>query len=238
MLTPEEWQILGLSAKVAGVSLVVLLVPAIATAWVLARFRFPGKVVVDALVHLPLVLPPVVTGYLLLLLLGRRGVVGSWLHGLGIDLAFTWVGAVIAAAVMAFPLMVRSVRLAIEAVDPRLESAAMTLGAGRLRALATITLPLALPGICTGLVLAFARGLGEFGATITLAGNIPGVSRTLPVAIHTALQTPEGDAQALRLALISVAIAVAALVIGEIIQQRALRRRGHAAGQDAGEANR
>lgn len=236
MLSTEEWQILALSARVAGLALLVLLVPAIATAWLLARCHFWGKALVDALVHLPLVMPPVVTGYLLLLLLGRHSWLGGWLHRvLGIDIAFTWLGAAIAAAMMAFPLMVRTVRLGIECSDPRLELVASTLGAGRLRIFLTITLPLAVPGILTGMVLAFARSLGEFGATITLAGNIPGESRTIPVAIHTALQTPGGDERAQRLVVISIVISLLALVVAEIVQQRTLRRRGQGSGLHPGE---
>jgi molybdate transport system permease protein len=221
VLTADEWAIVLLSLQVACGSLAVLLVPGIAMGWLLARVPFPGRSVVDTLVHLPLVLPPVVTGYLLLLTFGRRGWLGGWLHErLGVDIAFTWKGAVIAAAAMAFPLLVRAVRLAIELGDRRLEDAARTLGAGPWRVLATITLPLALPGIIAGLVLAFARSLGEFGATITLAGNIPGESRTLPVAIYGATQTPDGDQAATRLVVVSLAVSLVALFASEWLQRR------------------
>jgi molybdate transport system permease protein len=202
-------------------------VPGVAVAWLLARREFRGKVLLDALVHLPLVLPPVVVGYLLLLALGRRGWLGRWLHdALGVDVAFTWKAAALAAAVMGFPLLVRSVRLAIELVDVRLEQAARTLGAGPLRLFWTVTLPLAYPGLVTGAVLAFARSLGEFGATITFAGNIEGVSRTLPVAIYTSMQTPGGDASALRLVLISLAVSLAALLCSELMARRVRLRLG------------
>jgi molybdate transport system permease protein len=207
-----------------------MLIPAVACAWVLARKRFPGKVLVDAAVHLPLVLPPVVVGYLLLVVLGRRGMLGAWLYdGLGIDIAFTWRAAAIAAAVMGFPLMVRGVRLAIELVDVRIEDAARTLGAGPWRVFWTITLPLSLPGLLAGVVMAFARSLGEFGATITFAGNIEGQTRTLPVAIFTLTQTPGGDAPALRLVVISVLMSVAALVASELLARRISSRIGRGA---------
>ncbi len=219
-MTADEWSILGLSLQVALGSLALLAVPGIALGWLLARREFPGKTLLDALVHLPLVLPPVVTGYLLLLLLGRRGPIGGWLHDLGIDIAFTWKGAAIAAAAMSLPLLVRAVRLAIEMTDRRLEDAARTLGASPLRVALTITLPLAVPGIIAGLVLAFARSLGEFGATITLAGNIPGESRTLPVAIYSATQTPDGDAAAMRLVVISLVLSLFALAGSEWLNRR------------------
>jgi molybdate transport system permease protein len=221
MPSAEEWSVLSLSLRVAAGSLALLLAPGIAMGWLLARRDFPGRAVVDTLVHLPLVLPPVATGYLLLLLLGRRSPVGAWLHDhLGIGLAFTTGGAVVAAAVMAFPLLVRSVRLAIELTDRRLEDAARSLGAGPWRVLFTITLPLAAPGLIAGLVLAFARCLGEFGATITLAGNIPDQTRTLPVAIYTWSQVPSGDAMALRLVAISVAVSFVALLGSHLLQRR------------------
>ena len=229
VLTPEEWSILALSLQVALGSLLLLAVPGIALGWVLARCSFPGRTLLDVLVHLPLVLPPVVTGYLLLLLLGRRGPIGGWLHDLGIDIAFTWKGAALAAAAMSLPLLVRAVRLAIELSDRRLEDAARTLGASPLRVLFTITLPLATPGIIAGLVLAFARSLGEFGATITLAGNIPGESRTLPVAIYALTQTPGGDDAALRLVVISLVLSLAALAGSEWLNRRWSRAAGRVA---------
>ncbi len=223
MLSPEEWSILWLSVQVAGTSLALLLVPGIALGWLLSRGRFPGKMFVDVLIHLPLVLPPVVTGYLLLVLCGRRGLLGAWLHELGLDIAFTWKGAALAAAVMALPLLVRAVRLGLDLTDRRLEDAARTLGAAPWRVFLTITLPLAAPAILAGLVLAFARSLGEFGATITLAGNIPGESRTLPVAIWSLTQTPDGDAPALRLVALSLILSLVALAGSEWLQRRMRR---------------
>jgi molybdate transport system permease protein len=229
-LTPLEAEALGLSLKVAVASVIFSLPFGLAAAWLLARRSFPGKSLVDGIVHLPLVVPPVVVGYALLVLLGRRGPVGAWLYDtLGITIAFTWKGAAIAAAVMAFPLMVRAMRLSLEAVDRRLEAAARTLGAGHLRVFATITLPLMAPGILAGVVLAFARALGEFGATITFVSNIPGETRTLPIALYTLTQTPDGEAAAARLALIAVALALAALVASEWLARRLARRMGGAA---------
>ena len=227
MLTPEEWSAVLLSLRVAVVAVGCMLVPGIACGWLLARRRFPGKSILDAAVHLPLVLPPVVVGYLLLLMLGRRGWLGGWLHDqLGIDLAFTWKAAAIASAVMGFPLLVRGVKLAVEAVDPRLEQAASTLGASPIRVFFTLTLPLALPGVLAGLVMAFARSLGEFGATIMVAGNIEGVTRTIPLAIYTDVQTPGGDAGAMRLAIIAIALSFAALLASEYLVRRIIRRTG------------
>lgn len=224
MVTADEWEVLRLSIKVALWSVFGSLPLALAAAHALARFRFPGKSVLDALVHLPLVLPPVVVGYFLLVLLGRHGPLGSFLEQyFGIVLAFRWTGAAVACAVMGFPLMVRAIRLSLEAVDERLEAAARTLGAGRLRAWASITLPLALPGVITGMLLSFARSLGEFGATITFVSNIPGETRTLPLAIYTYTQVPGGDPQALRLSLIAVAVSVAALLASEVLARRATR---------------
>ncbi|HKU69409.1 MAG TPA: molybdate ABC transporter permease subunit [Burkholderiales bacterium] len=221
-LTAEEWEILRLSIKVALWSVAGSLPFALAAAYVLARTRFPGKSVFDAVVHLPLVLPPVVIGYFLLLLLGRRGPIGSLLDEyFGIVLAFRWTGAAVACAVMGFPLMVRAIRLSLEAVDERLEAAARTLGAGRLRVLATITLPLALPGLITGMLLSFARSLGEFGATITFVSNIPGETRTLPLAIYTYTQVPNGDPFAMRLSLVAVAVSLGALLVSEVMSRRA-----------------
>lgn len=227
LLTPLELEALGLSLKVAVSGVVFSLPIGLAAAWLLARRTFPGKVLVDGLIHLPLVVPPVVVGYMLLVLLGRRGPLGAWLHDLfGITLAFTWKGAALAAAVMAFPLMVRAMRLSLEAVDRRLEAAARTLGAGRFRVFATITLPLMAPGILAGVVLAFARALGEFGATITFVSNIPGETRTLPIALYTLTQTPDGEAAAARLTVISIALALAAVVASEWISRRLARRQG------------
>jgi molybdate transport system permease protein len=200
----------------------------ILAAWVLARLRFPGKNFLDGLVHLPLVLPPVVTGYLLLVLLGRNGVLGAALNKyLGIVLAFNWKGAVLAAAVMSFPLLVRAVRLSLEGVDQGLEAAARTLGAGPMRVFFTVTLPLMVPGIITGLILAFARSLGEFGATITFVSNIRGQTQTLQLALYTLTQVPGGETGAMRLCVLSVLIAMAALICSEILARRfAARMRG------------
>ena len=224
-LTPLEVEALGLSLKVAVASVVGSLPFGLAAAWLLARRSFPGKSLVDGIIHLPLVVPPVVVGYLLLVTLGRRGPVGGWLYdSFGISIAFTWKGAAVAAAVMAFPLMVRAMRLSLEAVDKRLEAAARTLGAGRTRVFLTITLPLMAPGVLAGTVLAFARALGEFGATITFVSNIPGETRTLPIALYTLTQTPEGEAAAARLALISVGLALTAIVASEWIARRMARR--------------
>ncbi|PJE36155.1 molybdate ABC transporter permease subunit [Pseudooceanicola lipolyticus] len=223
-LGPEEWQAVALSLKVSFWATLLSLPPGLFIAYALARWQFWGKQVLNGLVHLPLILPPVVTGYLLLLVFGRQGLAGAWLESLGIVLAFRWTGAVLAAAIMAFPLMVRAMRLAIEAVDPRLEAAAATLGAPRIAVFATVTLPLILPGLITGAVLAFAKAMGEFGATITFVSNIPGQTRTLPTAIYTFLQVPGGDAAALRLVLVSVIVAMAALLVSELLAHRASRR--------------
>jgi molybdate transport system permease protein len=200
----------------------------ILAAWVLARLRFPGKNILDGLVHLPLVLPPVVTGYLLLVMLGRKGIIGAWLYQhTGISFAFNWKGAVLASAVMAFPLLVRAVRLSVENVDQGLEAAARTLGAGPLRVFFTVTLPLVVPGIITGMILAFARSLGEFGATITFVSNIQGQTQTLPLALYTLTQIPGGETGAMRLCILSVLIAMAALVCSEILARRfAARMKG------------
>ncbi|MEO0030385.1 MAG: hypothetical protein RIS94_143 [Pseudomonadota bacterium] len=226
MLSPEEWSIVLLSLKVGAVAMAGGLPMAFALAWVLARGRAPGLFLLDALVHVPLVLPPVVTGWLLLIAFGPNGPAGRLLHDVfGMDLMFRWTGAALAAAVMSLPLMVRAIRLSLEAVDRRLEQAARTLGAGPWRTFATVTLPLALPGVLAGLVLGLARSLGEFGATITFASNIPGETRTLPLAIYAAIQTPGGDAQVWRLAGLSIALSVGALVVSE-----ALARRGNARG--------
>lgn len=226
-LTPEETQALWLSAKVALCATAVCLPPAIALAWWLERHRFPGRFLVDALVQLPMVLPPVVPGYLLLLLLGTQGPLGHWLEArLGIVIAFTWKGAALASAVMAFPLMVQPIRLAFRLIDARLEHAAATLGARPWRVFVTITLPLAAPGLIAGCVLCFSRSLGEFGATMAFVGNIPGETRTLPLAIYSLTHVPGGEAGALRLALLSIAVAVAALLVSHWISARAERRLG------------
>ncbi|MBL8520647.1 MAG: molybdate ABC transporter permease subunit [Betaproteobacteria bacterium] len=205
-----------LSLKVAFWSVALSLPPAIAVGHLLARGQFPGKTLVDAVVHLPLVLPPVVIGFALLLLFGRKGPLGGFLEqSFGLVFAFQWTGAALAAAIMGFPLMVRAIRLSIEAIDPKLESAARTLGAGRLRAWATIVLPLAAPGIVAGALLSFARCLGEFGATITFVSNIPGQTQTLPLAIYTHTQVPGGEAEALRLSAIAVLLSLLALAASE-----------------------
>lgn len=228
--TAAEMAALVLSVKVAVFCMLLVAIPGILMAWLLARKSFPGKSFVDALVHLPLVLPPVVPGFLLLMLLGNRGPVGSWLQEVfGISIAFTWVGAVAASAVMAFPLMVRAARLAISQVDQGLEIAAQSLGAHPFKTFLTVTLPLAMPGIVTGLILAFSRSLGEFGATITFVGNIEGETRTLPLAIYTYTQMPGGDIPALRLVILSVLIALAALMASEMLERKARVRIGRKA---------
>ena len=223
--TPEEWQAVTLSLRVAFWATVVSLPFGVVVAYALARWEFWGRQVLNGLVHLPLILPPVVTGYVLLLTFGRRGYAGQVLEDwFGIVLAFRWTGAVLAAAVMAFPLMVRAIRLAIEAVDPRLEEAAGTLGASRLWVFATVTLPLILPGIVAGAILAFAKAMGEFGATITFVSNIPGQTQTLPSAIYAFLQVPGGEAQALRLVLVAVGVAMGALLLSEWVGRAVARR--------------
>lgn len=232
MLTGLEQEALSISLRVAGSALAIILLPGILMAWLLARYDFPGKSLLDGLVHLPLVLPPVVVGYLLLVSMGRRGAIGGWLNEqFGIALPFTWQGAALAGGVMAFPLLVRAVRLSLEAVDPRLEAAARTLGASRLRVFLTITLPLSLPGVVTGGVLAFARALSEFGATITFASNIPGQTRTLPLALYSLIQTPGMEAAAARLCAIAVAVAMVSLIASEWLARRTRRR---IAGRDGG----
>ena len=221
MLSPTEWQIVALSLKVSGVAILGTLPVAFGVAWMLARKRFAGKVLLDALVHLPLVLPPVVTGWLLLLAFGTSGPVGQLLEDtLGLQFMFRWTGAALAAAVMALPLMVRAMRLSIEAIDQKLEGAARTLGAGPWRTFFEITLPLAFPGVLAGMVLGFARSIGEFGATITFVSNIPGETRTLPLAIYTTLQLPGSEANAARLAIISVVLSLGALVLSEMLSRR------------------
>jgi molybdate transport system permease protein len=230
-LSPAETQALLLSLKVAFWSVAASLPVAIALAWLLARASFPGKSLLDAVVHLPLVLPPVVVGYFLLVLLGRRGPIGAFLEEhLGLVFAFRWTGAALASAVMGLPLLVRSVRQSLDAVDRGLEAAAATLGASPPWVFASVTLPLILPGILTGMLLSFARSLGEFGATITFVSNIPGETQTLPLAIYTFTQVPGGDAQALRLCILAVVLSLAALMASELLLRRATAR---VAGLDA-----
>lgn len=227
ILTDPEWQAVLLSLKVSSVAVLFSLPLGIFVAWILVRCRFPGKALLDSLIHLPLVLPPVVVGYLLLVGFGRRGIIGAWFHDwFGITFAFNWKGAVLAAAVMSFPLMVRAIRLALEGVDLRLEQAARTLGAGRWRVFLTITLPLTLPGIIAGTVLAFARSLGEFGATITFVSNIPGETRTLPSAMYTLIQTPGGESAAWRLCVIAIVLAMISLLVAEWLARISRKRLG------------
>jgi molybdate transport system permease protein len=224
-ITPTEWTAILLSIRVATVATVVATPLGIALAFLLARREFWGKSLVDALVHLPLVLPPVVTGYVLLLAFGRRGPIGAFLADtFGIVFAFRWTGAALACGVMSFPLLVRPMRLSIEAVDRKLEQAAETLGAAPWRVFFTVTLPLALPGVLAGMVLGFAKAIGEFGATITFVSNIPGETQTISSAIYSLIQTPDGDAAALRLVFVSVVIAIAALIGAEIFARRATAR--------------
>ncbi len=228
-ISPAEWTAIALSLRVAVVATVVATPFGVAAAWLLARRDFWGKSLLDALIHLPLVLPPVVTGYLLLLTFGRRGLVGEWLADhLGIVFAFRWTGAALACGIMSFPLLVRPIRLSIEAVDRKLEQAASTLGAAPWRVFLTVTLPLALPGILAGMVMGFAKALGEFGATITFVSNIPGETQTISSAIYALIQTPDGDAAALRLVVISAILAIAALISSEVFARRAIQRlHGH-----------
>lgn len=222
--TPDEWRAVALSLRVAFWATLLSLPLGIWVAHALARREFWGKQILNGLVHLPLILPPVVTGYLLLLTFGRKGFVGQYLDMVGIVLAFKWTGAVLAAAVMAFPLMVRAIRLSIEAVDPKLEQAASTLGASPLWVFLTVSLPLILPGIIAGAVLAFAKAMGEFGATITFVSNIPGQTQTLPSAIYAFLQVPGGDPQAFRLVLVAIFVAMAALILSEWLSRAIARR--------------
>ncbi len=229
MLTTAELEALRLSLQVALIAVIFSLPAAILVAWLLARFDFAGKSLLDAVVHLPLVLPPVVIGYFLLVVLGTKGPIGSWLaETFGIRLVFTRWGAATAAAVMSFPLMVRAIRLALEAVDRGLEAAARTLGASRLDVFFNVTLPLMLPGIVAGCIVAFAAALGDFGATITFVGNVQGETQTLSLAIYSLTQTPDGDAAALRLVLLSLALALAALFISERLARRVARFIGRA----------
>jgi molybdate transport system permease protein len=226
-LGPEEWSAVRLSIRVSLWATAVSLPFGILIAMLLARGRFPGRTLLNGIVHLPLIMPPVVTGYLLLLGFGRKGPIGAFLDEyFGIVFSFRWTGAALACAVMGFPLMVRAIRLSVEAVDRKLEAAAGTLGAGRLWVFATITLPLALPGVVAGMILAFAKAMGEFGATITFVSNIPGETQTLPTAIYTFIQVPGGEAAALRLTLVSIAISMVALLASEILARRISRRIG------------
>ena len=227
LLSPAELEALRLSLDVAARSVGFSLPLAVLVAWFLTRVRFPGRPVLDAFVHLPLVIPPVATGYILLLVFGINGGIGGWLHHrLGIQLAFTTAGAALATAVMSFPLMVRAIRIALENVDVGLEAAARTLGAGAWNRFFTITLPLMLPGILAGAVTAFAAGLGEFGAVITFASNVPGETRTLPLALYTAIQSPSGDTVALRLAILSLILGLLGLFMAELISRRVRRLLG------------
>jgi molybdate transport system permease protein len=220
-LTPEEWVAIGLSLKVASWATLASLPVAVGAAYALARGRFPGRAVLDGLVHLPLVLPPVVTGYLLLLTFGRRGPAGMLLESCcGVVFSFRWTGAALAAAVMAFPLSVRAIRLSLEAVDQRLEQSAATLGANKIWVFLTITLPLAVPGIIAGMILSFAKAFGEFGATITFVSAIPGETQTIPAAIYAYTQVPGGDVGAFRLSLVAIAIALGAVIAAEILTRR------------------
>lgn len=228
MLTPEESTALLLSLKVAGWCMVLSLLPGIAIAWVLARCDFFGKSLFDALVHLPMVLPPVVPGYLLLVLFSSSGAIGALLQDwFGISLAFRWTGAVLASLVMGLPLMVQPIRLSLQVIDSRLESAARTLGASPWKVFRTITLPLALPGILVGAILSFSRSLGEFGATITFVGNIEGETRTLPLAIYTYVHQPGGEEPAMRLIWISIVLSLLALLAGNLITRRVQQRLGY-----------
>lgn len=223
-LGPEEWSAVALSLKVSMWATLATLPLGLFVAYILARWQFPGKLVLNGLVHLPLIMPPVVTGYLLLLTFGTQAPVGAALQNLGIVFAFRWTGAALAAGVMAFPLMVRAMRLSIEAVDPKLEEAAATLGASRVWVFASVTLPLILPGIIAGAILAFAKAMGEFGATITFVSNIPGQTQTLPSAVYAFLQVPGGESAAMRLVLISIAVAMTALLISEWVARRLAQR--------------
>ncbi len=226
-LTPFELAALELSLRVGIASTLCSLPVGLGTAWLLARCRFPGKTLVDAIVHLPLVLPPVVVGYALLAVFGKRAAVGAWLFDtFGISLAFNWKGAALASAVMAFPLMVRAMRLSLEAVDQRLEAAALTLGASRARVFLTVTLPLIMPGVLAGAILAFARSIGEFGATISFVSNLPGLTQTLPLAFFSLIQQPGGEAAAARITVISVALSLVALFTSEVLARRLTARMG------------
>lgn len=229
MLSEYEWEAIYLSLKVSAVAVAFSLPFGILMAWILVRCHFPGKTLLDSIIHLPLVLPPVVVGYLLLITMGRRGLIGEWLYDwFGFSFTFSWRGAALASAVVAFPLMVRAIRLALEAVDRRLEQAARTLGASPIRVFFTITLPLSLPGIIVGVVLAFARSLGEFGATITFVSNIPGETRTIPLAMYTLIETPGAEADAARLCVIAILLALASLLASEWFTRWGKKRMGGA----------
>ncbi|QZN97051.1 molybdate ABC transporter permease subunit [Symbiopectobacterium purcellii] len=227
MLTDYEWQAIELSLKVSITAVIFSLPLGILAAWVLVRCRFPGKSLLDSIIHLPLVLPPVVIGYLLLIGMGRKGIIGQWLYEwFGLSFSFSWRGAALASAVIAFPLMVRAIRLALEALDTRLELASRTLGANPWRVFFTITLPLSFPGIVAGTVLAFARSLGEFGATITFVSNIPGETRTIPSAMYTLIQTPGAEADAARLCVIAILLSMASLLLSEWLTRWGRKRLG------------
>ncbi|WP_417877258.1 molybdate ABC transporter permease subunit [Vibrio sp.] len=226
-MTELEYQALILSLKVGAFAVLWLIPLGVLLAWLLSRKTFFGKSVLDSLIHLPLVLPPVVIGYLLLLSLGRQGVIGSWLYEhFGLVFSFNWKGAVVACIVVALPLMVRSVRLSLESVDPKLEHAASTLGASRLKVFMTITLPLTIPGIITGTMLSFARSLGEFGATISFVSNIPGETQTIPLAMYNFIETPGAEMEAARLCIISIALALSTLMASEWLNRKASSRLG------------
>lgn len=223
--SPTAWTAILLTLRIAVVATLIATPLGIAVGWLLARKNFPGKVVIEAIVHLPLVLPPVVTGYLLLLSFGRRGPIGMFLADtFGIVLSFRWTGAVLACGIMSFPLLVRPIRLSFEAIDQKLEQVATTLGASPLRAFTTVTLPLALPGIIAGMVLCFAKAIGEFGATITFVSNIPGETQTIASAVYALIQTPTGDAEALQLIIVSIIISFGALLASEWFARRAVKR--------------
>lgn len=227
MLSEYEWQAIILSLKVSTVAVIISLPFGIFMAWLLVRVRFPGKSLLDSIIHLPLVLPPVVVGYLLLISMGRKGFIGEWLYNwFGFSFTFSWRGAALASAVVAFPLMVRAIRLALEAVDQRMEQAARTLGASPLRGFFTITLPLSMPGIIAGVVLAFARSLGEFGATITFVSNIPGETRTIPLAMYTLIETPGAEMDAARLCVIAIILALVSLMASEWLTRWGRKRLG------------
>lgn len=227
MLSEYEWQAIILSLKVSTVAVIISLPFGIFMAWLLVRVRFPGKSLLDSIIHLPLVLPPVVVGYLLLISMGKRGFIGEWLYDwFGFSFTFSWRGAALASAVVAFPLMVRAIRLALEAVDQRMEQAARTLGASPIRVFFTITLPLSMPGIIAGIVLAFARSLGEFGATITFVSNIPGETRTIPLAMYTLIETPGAEMDAARLCVIAIILALVSLMASEWLTRWGRKRLG------------
>ena len=227
ILSDLEWQAVELSLKVSAIAVIFSLPLGVLMAWILVRCQFPGKTLLDSIIHLPLVLPPVVVGYLLLIAMGRRGFIGEWLYDwFGFSFAFSWRGAALASAVVAFPLMVRAIRLSLEAVDSKLEQAARTLGAGRWRVFFTITLPLTLPGIIVGTVLAFARSLGEFGATITFVSNIPGETRTIPLAMYTLIETPGAENAAARLCVIAIVLALVSLLLSEWLVRWGRKRLG------------